>query len=67
MVDGFFGRHLGSGNLAWEIWFGELFVRREQTVVGKPGHAGRVTLPYVDNIREIGKNGRDERPARPQS
>ena len=27
------------------IRFGELFVRRERTVGGKHGHAGRVTLP----------------------
>ncbi len=26
-------------------WFGELFARRERTVGGKHGHAGRVTLP----------------------
>ena len=44
-----------------------LYLYPHKESIAKPGHAGRVTLPCVQKLAEIGQNGRDECPARPQS
>ena len=50
------------------IRFGELFVRRERTVGGKHGHAGRVTLPggSAGRLAPPGNDGHAGRVTLPQ-